>query len=61
MMVRDLVWNVYRHRSIKLDMIESDGNVAVGKTSAKIFHFDTNILSVYFSFKNVKGQRISLS
>lgn len=29
--VRDLVWNVYRHRSIKLDMIESDGNVAVGK------------------------------
>ena len=51
LVVRDLVWNVYRHRSIKLDMIESDGNVDVGKTSAKIFYFDTNILSVYFSFK----------
>ena len=39
-------------------MIKSDRNVDVGKTSAKIFHFDTNILSVYFSFKNVKGQRL---
>ena len=39
-----------RHRSLKLKMIKSDRNVDVGKTSAGIFCFETDVLSVFFLF-----------
>ena len=39
-----------RHRSLKLKMIKSDRNVDVGKTSAEIFHFEPDVLSVFFLF-----------
>ena len=31
-------------------MIKSDRNVDVGKTSAEIFNFETDVLSVFFLF-----------
>ena len=39
-----------RHRSLKLKMIKSDRNVDVGKTSAKMFRFETEGHSVFFQF-----------
>lgn len=54
-----------RHRSLKLRMIKSDRNVDVGKTSAKLFCFETEGNSVFFLFisalKMLRGLRISLS
>lgn len=54
-----------RHRSLKLKMIKSDRNVDVGKTSAEIFHFEPDVLSVFFLFisalKMLRGLGISLS
>lgn len=54
-----------RHRSLKLRMIKSDRNVDVGKTSAKMFRFETEGHSVFFLFiyalKMLRGLGISLS